>query len=52
MIIYLLFRSFIRYFAEEEDARQYRESERRNEEKKRGVSKEIGEFVDYEEVDD
>lgn len=52
MIIYLLFRSFVRYFAEEEDARRYRENEQRNEEKKRGVSKEIGEFVDYEEVDD
>jgi hypothetical protein len=52
MIIYLLFRSFVRYFAEEEDTHRYRENEQRNEEKKKGVSKEIGEFVDYEEVDD
>jgi len=52
MIIYLLVRSFVRYFAEEEDERQHRERESSNEKKPKGVSKEIGEFIDYEEIKD
>jgi hypothetical protein len=52
MIIYLLIRSFIRFFAEEEDERQNREREKAKEKKPKGVSKEIGEFIDYEEIKD
>jgi large-conductance mechanosensitive channel len=52
IIIYLLVRSFVRFFAEEEDKRQYMEREREKKEKPKGVSKEIGEFIDYEEVKD
>ena len=53
-IIYLLSRSVIRYFAEEEGERRYREQEREREksQKQKGVSKEIGEYIDYEEVDE
>ena len=54
IIIYLIFRSFIRFFAEEADA-----SGRKNEKhyddhrsKAKGVSKEVGEYVDYEEIKD
>jgi large-conductance mechanosensitive channel len=52
LIIYLLIRSFIRYFAEEETSPNDRENHAREEKKPKGVSKEIGEYVDYEEVDD
>ena len=52
MIVYLLVRSFARYFAEEEDERRYREHERSKEQKPKGVSKEVGEFIDYEEIKD
>lgn len=52
MIIYLLIRSFVRYFAEEEDKHQVRERKYSEEKKPKGVSKELGEYIDYEEVDD
>ncbi len=53
VIIYLLSRSVIRFFAEEEAERRDREAEREREKKKpKGVSKEIGEYIDYEEDDE
>ncbi len=51
IIIYLLARSFIRYFAEQEISSRKPEQDQKNETKTKGVSKEIGEYVDYEEVD-
>ncbi len=51
IIIYLLIRSFVSYFTEEKN-RKFREHDSgRSTDKKSGVSKEIGEYVDYEEVD-
>jgi len=53
LIIYLLVRSFVRFFAEESDALDRKEQRRKEAEaKNKGVSKKIGEYVDYEEVDD
>lgn len=49
IIIYLITRSFARYFAGEEYEKREREQESRK--KQKGISKEIGEYVDYEEVD-
>jgi large-conductance mechanosensitive channel len=51
IIIYLLVRSFVRFFAEQEIETRESEQDNRNEAKTKGVSKEIGEYVDYEEVD-
>ncbi len=53
LIIYLLIRSFVRFFAEESDTLNSNEQKRREAEaKNKGVSKEVGEYVDYEEVDE
>ncbi len=49
LIIYLLFRSFFRYFHGEEENREIHKEKRSPDIKK--VSKEVGEYVDYEEVD-
>jgi large-conductance mechanosensitive channel len=49
IIIYLIVRSFARYF-EEKDTSEL-EQEREKNTKSKGVSKEVGEYVDYEEVD-
>lgn len=51
IIIYLLIRSFVRYFEEKDDSDQYRANESSKKKKSKGVSKEIGEYIDYEEVD-
>ena len=52
LIIYLLIRSFVRFFAEGEDALHHKDQRHnKTETKNKGVSKEIGEYVDYEEVD-
>jgi hypothetical protein len=51
IIIYLLFRSFFRFFEEQNSSSRDRENHREKEAKAKGVSKEIGEYVDYEEVD-
>jgi large-conductance mechanosensitive channel len=51
IIIYLLIRSFVRYFQDKDDSDQYRQHENTNKKKPKGVSKEIGEYIDYEEVD-
>jgi large-conductance mechanosensitive channel len=52
IIIYLLVRSFTRYFAEQEEEARKRASEGSKEPGPKGVSKEIGEYIDYEEVKD
>ncbi len=51
IIIYLLVRSFVRFFAEQISSSNEVFEEKRRKSKKSGVSKEIGEYVDYEEVD-
>lgn len=51
IIIYLLVRSFARYFEEQETDTGKHEKDNRDNGKTKGVSKEIGEYVDYEEVD-
>jgi len=48
-IIYLLVKSFVNFFADEAEKEERREKERSA--KQKGVSKEVGEYVDYEEVD-
>lgn len=52
IIIYLLVRSFVRFFAEDGSHKNI-DQDRFNDpkSKNKGVSKEVGEFVDYEEVD-
>lgn len=52
LIIYLLLRSVARFFEEDKSSsgRNIDEEKRRN--GKRGVSKEVGEYIDYEEVND
>jgi uncharacterized membrane protein len=51
IIIYLLVRSFVRFFAEQISSSDEVFEEKRRKSKKSGVSKEIGEYVDYEEID-
>jgi len=51
IIIYLLIRSFARYFEEQDSSTRDNDNYQNKETKKKGVSKEIGEYVDYEEVD-
>ena len=51
IIIYLLFRSFFRFFEQQNSSSRDRENHHEKEAKSKGVSKEIGEYVDYEEVD-
>jgi len=51
IIIYLLIRSFVRFFEGQNEPDQGHRSEKNDNTKPSGVSKEIGEYVDYEEVD-
>ena len=51
LIIYLIIRSFVRHGVEEELSRRNNSKDGRSEAVTRGVSKETGEFIDYEEVD-
>ncbi len=51
IIIYLLIRSFARYFEELSSSSREQENHDEKKTKPKGVSKEIGEYVDYEEVD-
>jgi hypothetical protein len=50
IIIYLIIRSFIRYWSEEDETIQRAERENNNPKTKKGVSKETGEYVKYEEL--
>jgi len=49
LIIYLLFRSFFRYFNSGEENREPHE-EKRSADMKR-ISKDVGDYIDYEEID-
>jgi hypothetical protein len=51
IIIYLLVRSFVRYFQGDDSSVSEHEHGSTNKTKSGGVSKEVGEYVDYEEVD-
>jgi large-conductance mechanosensitive channel len=51
IIIYLIIRSFNRYFEEMDTDAREREHEQEEKSKSKGVSKEIGEYTDYEEVE-
>ena len=51
IIIYLIIRSFSRYFEEINSDTRDRGQKQENTSKSKGVSKEIGEYTDYEEVD-
>ncbi len=50
IIIYLLVRSFYRYFQPPGDDRKVQEPENSNSSGKKKISKEIGEYIDYEEI--
>jgi large-conductance mechanosensitive channel len=51
IIIYLLVRSFARYFEDEANNARDQEQNHQNKTKSKGVSKEIGEYIDYEDID-
>ena len=52
IIIYLLVRSFARYFEKKDTSdHDHHDHDREKNSKSKGVSKEVGEYVDYEEVD-
>ncbi len=51
IIIYLLVKNFVRYFVEQGQDDNVRERNSMDRDKNRGVSKEIGEYIDYEEID-
>lgn len=51
IIIYLIIRSFSRYFQEMDSNTIEREPKQESKTGSKGVSKEIGEYTDYEEVD-
>ncbi len=51
MIIYLLVKSFIRYFSSQEDEARKGENQFKSHNRAKGVSKEVGEYIDYEEID-
>jgi large-conductance mechanosensitive channel len=52
IIIYLLVRSFVRYFEEKDTSTHDKhEHDREKNSKSKGVSKEVGEYIDYEEVE-
>lgn len=50
LIVYLLVRSFSRYFNDEEQPRQNQGPAQNNIKNGKKISKEVGEYVDYEEV--
>jgi large-conductance mechanosensitive channel len=51
IIIYLIIRSFARYFQELTSSGQKDKGNTKDDPKSKGVSKDVGEYVDYEEVD-
>ncbi len=51
IIIFLIIRSVTRYFQEMTSSGQKDKSGTKDDPKSKGVSKDVGEFVDYEEVD-
>lgn len=51
IIIYLLVKNFVRYFVELGQDDNVRERSSTERDRNRGISKEIGEYIDYEETD-
>jgi hypothetical protein len=51
LIVYLIIRSFIRFSKEEEPSRLNKDPEKNNNIPGKKISKEVGEYIDYEEVD-
>ncbi len=51
LIVYLLIRPFVRYFEDKGTSDRRSGHDSKNEKRRRGVSKEVGEYIDYEEVD-
>jgi len=51
LIAYLIIRSFIRFGQEEKPSDRKPGQEKKSKINSKGVSKEIGEYIDYEEVD-
>ena len=52
LIVYLIIRSFIRFSNEEEPSRLKKDPDKNNNIPAKKVSKEVGEYIDYEEVDE
>jgi large-conductance mechanosensitive channel len=50
LIVYLIIRSFIRYSEVRDSVSRRSETEKNSKISSKGVSKEIGEYIDYEEV--
>jgi len=51
LIIYLIVRSFTRFRESEQSAKRMSESDKSSKINSKGVSKKIGEYIDYEEID-
>jgi large-conductance mechanosensitive channel len=51
LIVYLIIRSFVKYTNEKETSINRSEQDNRSNISRKGVSKKVGEYVDYEEVD-
>jgi hypothetical protein len=51
VIVYLLVRSFVKFGEEENHPPQRSEPEKNSKITRKSVSKEVGEYIDYEEVD-
>jgi hypothetical protein len=51
LIIYLIIRSFIRFGKDEGSATRMSEPGEKNKINNKGVSKKVGEYIDYEEID-
>ncbi len=52
LIIYLIIRSFVRFAVGDRPSTRGPEPDNSGKNKEKGVSKDIGEYVDYEEVDE
>lgn len=51
LIVYMIIRSFIRYSNEEESSRLNKDPDKRSNLPNKKISKEVGEYIDYEDVD-
>jgi large-conductance mechanosensitive channel len=51
LIVYLVIRSFLRYFNEEESSKLKKDDEKNSNLPNKKISKEVGEYIDYEEID-
>jgi hypothetical protein len=50
LIIYMIIRSFVRYSNEEESSKLNKDPDRSSNLTNKKISKEVGEYIDYEEV--